>query len=361
MKRLLLVGAGHAHAQVLRAWARGPRRDVALTLVSPSALAPYSGMVPGWLAGHYSFDEICIDFAALCAAAGARLLLDEAVALDADRRRLQLAGGGTLDYEVLSLNIGSTLRPPAVPGARVLPMRPLGALRSAWDLTLQALPDAASGAPLRLTAVGGGAAGVESLLAVRHRLRERLPLRAVHPRLVSRGADLLPGAAPGAVRRLRRALDAAQVTLQLGRADSDSLLAGSDLVLWATGAQAHPWPAAGGLAVDGAGFVRVDTGLRSVSHPGVFAAGDCAAWLQPLPKSGVVAVRMGPVLWRNLQAALGLARRTVFAPQPRQLALLATGERRAVASWGRWSAEGAWVWRWKDHIDRGFVRGFVRG
>ena len=96
-----------------------------------------------------------------------------------------------------------------------------------------------------------------------------------------------------------------------------------------------------------------------MSHPEVFAVGDCAAWEPPLPKAGVYAVRMGPVLTHNLRAALeGRALRS-YSPQSKFLALLATGDGRAIASRGRWSAEGRWLWRWKDHIDRSFLRGFA--
>ena len=126
MKRLLLMGAGHAHAQVLRDWAQRPQPGTELVLVSPSALAPYSGMVPGWLAGHYAYEQICIDFAALAHAARARLVLDEMVGLDAAQRRVTLASGAALDYDALSLNIGSTLEPPPVQGVPLLALRPLG-------------------------------------------------------------------------------------------------------------------------------------------------------------------------------------------------------------------------------------------
>lgn len=109
MKRVILVGAGHAHAQVLRRWADHPLPGVELVMVSPVALAPYSGMVPGWLAGNYAFEEICIDVPALCAASGASFLRDELAALDAPRRRILLKSGVELDYDLLSLNVGSTL------------------------------------------------------------------------------------------------------------------------------------------------------------------------------------------------------------------------------------------------------------
>jgi len=358
MKRLLLVGAGHAHAQVLRDWAGAPLPGVELTLVSPSPRAPYSGMVPGWLAGAYRFDEICIDFAALARAAGARFVTGEVAALDAARREVTLADGTRLGHDVLSLNIGSTLRPPAVEGALVLPLRPLARLRERYEAALATL-DPAGDAPLAVTAVGGGAAGVESVLAVVARLRAHTPGRHVRARLVTRSAELLPGMARGAARRVRAALARAGIEVRTGTAFDPRTVTPGEWVLWATGAQAHAWPAESALACDDAGFVRVDPQLRSVSHPFVHAVGDGAAWTPPLPKAGVYAVRMGPVLVHNLRAALGHGAARSHVPQRRYLALLATADGRAVAARGRWSAEGAWAWRWKDHIDRGFIARFV--
>ena len=389
LKRLLLAGAGHAHVQVLKDWSRKPLAGTELLLVSPGMLAPYSGMVPGWLAGAYRFDEICIDVARLTSAAGARLLIDEVAAIDADTRQVRLASGKKLDYDLLSIDIGSTLQPPAVAGddALVLSLRPLAALHDRWESLLARLQVVADDRPLNVTAVGGGAAGFESLLAVLSRLRSLRPGRKLHGRLVSQATSLLPGFAPGAVRAAGDALARADVAVHLGtewrddtgryghaergadterrteRGDADR--GGNDLLLWAVGAKAHDWQQdpsrRGGLAVNEQGFIRVDPRLQSVSHRDVFAAGDCIDWPAPLPKAGVYAVRMGPVLGRNLRAALEGRGLTTYRPQHRFLALLATGDGRAIGSRGRWSAEGRWLWHWKDHIDRGFVRRFSLG
>lgn len=359
MKRLLLIGAGHAHAQVVKDWIDAPLPGCELVLVSPSALAPYSGMVPGWLAGTYRFEEICIDFAALLAAAGGRLVIDALASLDTAGRTVRLHGGADIGYDLLSLNVGSTLTPPAATErAQVLSLRPLGALRTAWEslVTQPALTQAE--ASFTVTAIGGGAGGVEALLAVLARLRALRPGRTVRGELITRSTRLLPGIAPVAVRSAQTALNRAGVTVQLGGTYSDRVAQRSDLLLWATGAEAHAWPRASGLAVNERGFIRVDEHLRSVSHPEVFAVGDCAAWSAPLPKAGVFAVRMGPVLSRNLRAALGAGTAAPYEPQRRFLALLSTADGRAIASWGRWSAQGRWAWRWKDHIDRAFLARF---
>jgi pyridine nucleotide-disulfide oxidoreductase family protein len=368
MKRLVLAGAGHAHALVLRSLVGQLMPGVEVVVISPEPRTPYSGMVPGWLSGHYRFDEIAIDFPPLVAAAGARWCRSEIHALDPSRRQLRLADGSTLSYDVLSLNIGSTLQPPTAQHAQMLPLRPLAMLQRRYESLLERWAREAADRPFVVTAVGGGAAGFEALLAVLTRLRALRPEHTVHGSLRTRGTRLLPGLSPAARRAAQRALSRASVTVQLGGGWCTAVDRSSDVVIWATGAEAHAWqrdPARrGSLAVDEQGFVRIDEQLRSMSHPQVFATGDCASWSgQTLPKAGVHAVRMGPVLASNLRAALRVPAAAgelrVHRPQRHFLALLATGDGRAIASRGSFGAEGAWAWRWKDRIDRRFLQQFV--
>jgi NADH dehydrogenase FAD-containing subunit len=129
----------------------------------------------------------------------------------------------------------------------------------------------------------------------------------------------------------------------------------ADCVFWATAAQAHRWPRASALLTDDAGFVKINRALRSISHPNVFAVGDCASWHKPLPKAGVYAVRMGPVLAHNLRAAIAGKDLLSYRPQRRFLTLIGTGDENAVASWGVFGVEGKWVWRWKQSIDQRFL------
>jgi NADH dehydrogenase FAD-containing subunit len=150
-------------------------------------------------------------------------------------------------------------------------MRPLARGHDAWADVLRRWQLDADDAPYRVTAVGGGAAGVESMPAALARLRALRPQSRVLGSLQTRGGSLLPGLAPAAVRAAQRALARAGGDLQLGTPWSEAVGARSDLVLWATGAEAHAWQAdaqrRGGLAVGERGFIRVDARLRSVSRP----------------------------------------------------------------------------------------------
>ncbi|GAC1422011.1 MAG: FAD-dependent oxidoreductase [Burkholderiaceae bacterium] len=371
-RQLVLVGAGHAHAEVLLTVIQKPIPDLDIVLVSPYTLAPYSGMVPAWLANAYSWEACCIDFDALCKRAGARLIAQNVVGIDPADRQISLDAGGRLAYDWLSINIGSTLHVPTDPGAvagnedvLAVPMRPLTALRERWQNVLDHVGRLPVDAQYRVLMVGGGAAGIESMLAVQYRLTTLAPHLRYHFVLATQGRTLVPGLSARAGSILREYLRRRDVTVQTGFSANritDGAVLGSagqsiltDLTFWATGAKAFDWPHASELATDPDGFIRVDAMLRSTSHPEVFATGDCASWEDPLPKAGVYAVRMGPVLAHNLRATIQHTPTQRYVPQPRYLMLVGTGDRHAVASWGPFGWQGAWVYAWKQQIDRRFL------
>ena len=370
-KDLVLVGGGHAHLFVLRHFGMNPVPGVRLTLVSRTSEAPYSGMLPGLIAGHYAASEMHFDLRRLAAFAGARFIRAEVTGLAAGQRELHLADRPPLSFDLLSLNVGITpsLADLAQGRDAVTPVKPIDEFHARWQ-RLEARALAGSG-PFHLGIAGGGAAGVELACATRHRL---LPLLAAQARelrvsLFTASSELLPQHPAGMRRRVLQALAAQQITVHcdarlVGFAADRALTADGahfplDELLWVTDAAAPAWLKESGLALDAQGFVRVDGFLRSVSHPAVFAAGDCASLdHSPRPKSGVYAVRAGMPLANNLARACRGELLKAFTPQRRALAILALGERVAIASRGNFCAQGGWVWRWKDWIDRRFMRAF---
>ncbi len=373
LKDLVLLGGGHSHVTVMRRFGMQPAPGVRLTVIARDLHTPYSGMLPGFVAGHYGFDEIHIDLAPLARFAGARLYHDEAVGLDLANRRVLCRGRPPVAYDLLSIDTGSTPRLD-VPGAAetAIAVKPIGRFIAKWEALCRRL--LAAPGPIRVGIVGDGAGGIELLLAAQHRLGAMF--RAAGSRqspefhLFGKSDDILPGFAAATRRRLRRILAARGVRLHLAdpvvRVEPDRVhtvsgeVVALDGVLWVTPAAAPSWPAEAGLAVDERGFIAVDPTLRSVSHPEVFAAGDVAAVLEhPRPKAGVFAVRQGPPLYRNLRAALEGRPLRPFRPQREFLTIIGTGDGRAVASRNGIAVEGAWVWRWKDRIDRRFMRRYA--
>ncbi|MGR8920921.1 MAG: selenide, water dikinase SelD [Gammaproteobacteria bacterium] len=371
---LVLVGGGHAHVEVLRRFGMRPEPGVRISVISREVLTPYSGMLPGLVAGHYTHDETHIDLAPLARFAGARLFHDEVVGLDLERRELICRERPPVSYDLLSIDTGSAPDVGATgAAAHALPVKPVSSFYARWEALRHRV--VASDAPLTVGTVGGGAGGVELLMAAQHRLRADVAAAGGDPRrlafhLVTSGPDVLPGHNARVRRRYRRALEDAGIELTTGFA-VDAVEPGAvvaddgarielDEILWVTSAAAPQWPRASGLATDAAGFIRVAPTLESVAFPGVFAAGDIAAVeAHPRPKSGVFAVRQGPPLAANLRRAARGEALVPFSPQRRFLSLISTGDRHAVASRGALALSGAWVWRWKDFIDRRFMRRYA--
>ena len=378
---LVLVGGGHAHVTVLKKWGMRPLPGARVTLISRDLQAPYSGMLPGCVAGHYAFEEAHIDLRPLCRFAGARFFHDEVVGMDAANKRLLCRNRPPVAYDALSINIGAAPAMAGVPGAvgGVTPVKPIDGFWENWLRLRERVWGREGGAEVRLGIVGGGAGGVELALALQHGLENpppgQLPPGRAAPRLALRlftdGPDVLVAHNPFVRAKFRHLLAERGIKVHLehkvvevhpgGLRCANGRAFELDEILWAVGAGAQTWPTEAGLAVDEQGFIKVRETLESVSHPGVFAVGDSAAVVEhPRPKSGVFAVRQGPPLWSNLRRKLLGRPLKPFRPQRAFLSLIATGGKRAVASRSWWALEGAWVWAWKDWIDRRFVSRFNR-
>lgn len=365
-RRLLLVGAGHANVEVLRRLARVPIPGTVITLLTPGRMAQYSGMLPALVAGDIPPAAARIDALALARAAGAVFIADRATFIDAARRRVFRAMGPPLDYDLIALDIGAAPDVPASPFA--IPARPA-------EILLARLPEldalAAAPEPGHLAVVGGGAGGVELAFALERRLRA--VRRAAGHDPAGLGLTLIAGPS-GLLRGMPRGLGARVGRLLAGR---DIALAPraaaltpepgfvpleggarvrADLSVWATGVAAPGWLRGSGLTLDAGGFIAVGPTLRSLSHDSVFAVGDIAAFAhRRLPKSGLHAVRQGPVLAANLRGAFTGCPLRFHRPQTAALYLLATGPHHAIGTRNGLVVSGAWVRCWKDRLDRAFI------
>lgn len=335
-----------------------------MVLVTPSTHQDYSGMLPGWIAGHYALPQCRINLQPMVRAGNIHLVTSKIVSMDADNHCVRLADEQQIEYDVLSLDTGSEIDTSMLEmaGEKLLPAKPIAEFFSAWP---RVLAQTIEQADYRLLIVGGGAAGVELALAARHAFT-RAGLERGIDLVVSEGG-LLEGHAPGVRQRAARFI--AHVNIAVHRlsavgtpqgvllADGNALPA--DCVIAATGKRAPGWLGLSKLKLDEAGFIAVDGQQRSLSHSNVFAAGDvCARQDRAVERSGVHAVRSGPILAANLLATFTGGSMKTYRPRRHSLYLLACGPQYAIASWGPFSAEGKWVWHWKDRIDRRFVERF---
>ena len=374
VKDLVFVGGGHSHVAVLKSFGMKPIPGVRLTLIARDVHTPYSGMLPGYVAGHYQFDEAHIDLRPLCQFGSVRLFHDSATRIDTENKQVICANRPPVNYDLLSINIGSRPEVSSVPGADefATPVKPINRFVERWQLMMERVLKHSG--PHRIAVVGSGAAGVEILLAIQFRLQQELAAlnrqsEQLEFHLISKSSRVLAGFPQGVSQRFQTILEqrgvhvhndnqATEVTqgvLSLSNGEKLEL----DEILWVTGASAPAWLKESGLAVDDRGFIQADDMLQSLSHSNIFAAGDIVHVVNhPRPKAGVFAVRQGKPLTENLRRALLNQPLKPFRPQKTLLALISTGDKYAVASKAGLHFAGEKLWLWKDWIDRRFMQNF---
>lgn len=358
---VVLIGGGHTHALLLRQWGMSPLAGARLTVINPGPTAPYSGMLPGFVAGHYSRDELDIDLVRLARFAGARVIMAKATGIDREAKLIHVTGRAPIAYDVASVDVGIHSEMGEIPGftEHAVPVKPLDVLSQHWPRFLDQVQGTTD-----LAVIGGGVAGVEVTLAMMHALRTRNV--TANMSLIDSG-EILGSVAPRAKAKLLARLADYQVNLLPNSnvaeitADSIKLESGKSIAsaftLGAAGARPYGWIAKLGLELHN-GYIVVDEVLRSSDHT-IFAAGDCAHLLgHPRPKAGVFAVREAPVLWHNLQAVLSGKQLKAFRPQKDYLKLISLGGQTALAEKFGYAISGNALWRWKNSIDQKFMAKF---
>jgi len=365
MKKLVLLGGGHSHAEVLRQFALERPVDTDITVVTRDVLAPYSGMLPGFVAGHYSYSDIHIDVRALAKACGARVVHSECIGLDLNNQQLQFPGRPPVLFDFLSVNTGSRPAWDDAPGALefAIPAKPVDQFLQRFESLLE---DAQAQAKYPVVIVGGGAGGVELALTMHHRMQST-GIDSPMIQLITNSDSLLPTHNLGVRKRVLQKFRQRGIKFMTGLEvvsvkENEIYLADDSTVpyealIWTTHASPPEWIKNSGIETDNDGFILVNDYLQSTSNPTVFAGGDIATMQStPRPKSGVFAVRQGPYLAQNIRAAVENKPLEKFKPQKQFLSLLGTGDTNAIASKGSFAAQGGWVWAWKNHIDQKFMR-----
>lgn len=366
---IVLLGAGHTNAHVLRMWRMNPIAEARLTCISDFPVATYSGMLPGVLAGQYPPERMTIDLVRLCAAADVRLLCGKVEKVDCRQRVIHMAGRPPIPFDVLSIGVGSRPRGMAQVGSSpaFLPIKPMQTFLQRLHERLEALRASdAFGSPLQVVIVGGGVAGVEiafCLPAAIHRLGKPRPIEIS---IVEADRQLVPGVAALTRRIVSRELQRRGVRVLLnsrvvGIDDATVRLAdGSQvdahLVIWATGAEPSPLLEKIDSRRDEHGFLLVRNTLQTLDHDHVFAVGDCATLVDAVTaKAGVYAVRQGPILWENLRRLIEGQTLLPYRPQRNFLKLINLGDGRAIGEYHGLAFSGRWCWRLKDFIDSRFM------
>jgi len=379
VKRLVLIGGGHSHLSVLMHLGMKPVPGLEVVLITREVLVPYSGALPGYISGVYQFDDIHIDLRPLCQFSGARLIHEEIQRLDLDNKRVLCKDRPPVRFDLLSINIGSRPDAAKIPGAEqhAIGVKPIDQFLPNWLLIKQnALANLQKSAPFCIAIVGGGPASVELAFSAQYAIHKAAGIRDPETspltiKLLTADTQLLKFHNNRVKDFTRAELERRGIELLFDHRVTEFqpgliICDGKDpvqanTIIYATGASIPQWPADCGLAVNSDGFIAVNTHLQSLSHPFVFAAGDAASIEgHPRPKSGVYAVRQGKPLARNLVRFATGKRLKSYVPQKNALALLFTGDRKAIASKNNWFFTGRWVWALKRKIDADFLRKYAR-
>ena len=360
IKNVVLVGGGHAHALVLRKWAMNPVAGVRLTVINPKPTAPYTGMLPGFVAGHYQRDELDIDLVRLSRFADARLVIGAATAIDRQAKVVSVPGRPPIPYDLASINVGISSAMPTLPGfdEHGLAAKPLDHFASAWErFVVQQQQGSAS-----IVVIGGGVGGTELALAMHHRLTK---IGARPDVTIVDSGEILQELGERSQTELRARLASSSITVvehaTIERVTESAVTLANgteiaaELVVGAAGARPYPWVEGIGVKTH-QGFIEIDNTLRSVSDPNLFSVGDSAHMaFAPRPKAGVYAVRQAPVLFANISAALTGGKFETYEPQDDYLKLISLGSKTAAADKFKRFLQGKAVWRLKDVIDRRFM------
>eukprot|EP00903_Cladosiphon_okamuranus_P015210 g14058.t1 len=405
VRSLVFIGGGHAHVHALKVIGMKPIPGVQVTLITRDVDTPYSGMLPGHIAGHYSKEACHIDLRKMARFAGVVLVHTEAVGLDTDKRLVHCKDGRPpIPYDVLSIDIGST--PKFVEALNpmdlkfVTRVKPIDSFSARWDSIVErvlaaapqnhstpSLPsngspsNASSSRAAKVVVVGGGAGGVELALAMQYRLKHLFRESGRDPdtvvvEIVNRGKVVLSSHNRRVQKVLKRVLAERKVEVHTGKevvdvrdppegvaggvgtlVCSDGTEISFSEAIWCTNSGAAKWLRETELALTDQGFIEVNDFLESTNTPGVFAVGDCAHMVNhPRPKAGVFAVRQGPPLAENLRRILEGRAMNSFKPQKAFLGLISTGDENAVLSWRGLAWESTKLWTFKDYIDVKWMR-----
>ena len=377
---LVLLGGGHANIQVLKMMSMNPIGGLRITLISDQTHSPYSGMIPGYLAGFYSYEECHFDLRRICEELGQRFIKAKIIGVDPQRKKIQLENRAEVSYDCASINVG--IEPKSIgnisheSALKLIPLKPISRFIAHWDQLISDLKDYKGNESLQLAVVGAGASGVEisiilKMLIDQNQWNAQVSLIHRHEFLVS-AKDLR------AQRRLLQTLRSLSINVfqntEVFELDENGLVLkdhqgrihteGFYRALVATQASAPTWFKSSGLPVNQEGFLKVAEKLLVENEDALFAAGDCIHFSpSPLKKAGVYAVRQGMILEHNIRAFF--TRKSLlktFQPKKNVLSLITIGDRKALvhqdsASILRWLPP-AQLWTVKDWIDRRFMARF---
>ena len=370
MKKLVLIGGGHSHAIALKEWGKKKITGVKVTLISNVKQTPYSGMLPGLIAGYYDYDTTHINLEKLAQFAQVQLIIDQVIDIQPEQKKVICQSGRIIDFDVLSIDIGSTPTKTTIKGADLytIPAKPVAYLLQRWQEIVEYCENKPY-FPITLGIIGGGAGGVELALNMHHRLTDILHPETLSINLIHRGERILSNQNQWVSNQLTQILNQRKINLYL-RTEIEEVTAremitksgkkiSSDYTFLVTNAQAPSWLQNNQIITDKSGFILVKDTLQTINYNNIFATGDIATMINyPRPKAGVFAVKQGKPLLKNIIKYLSNKPLKLYRPQRKYLNIIGTGEQKALAMWGGIGCKSSFLWQLKEWLDFSFMNQF---
>ncbi len=364
---LVLVGGGHANIQVLKSFAMRPIDGLRISLISDVLSAPYSGMLPGFVAGEYEFQEIHINLLHLCNFAGARFIQTKIMSVDTKKRIIYCKNRPNINYDLISINTGITSDFGEINGAEkyAIAVKPI----SHFLKKISKIEKIISSSDQSIVIIGSGAAGIELAFALRKKFNKNNIIPKIT--IVGSAKRFFPELSLKCHLFLIKKCSAADIDVRFGQPVtkvsektvtlSTGIKIATDFSLIVTGARPSDWLNSTSIRLTHDGYIEVDNSFRSISDERIFAAGDIAKIKhQPRPRSGVFAVRAGPVLAKNLRLTLNKSPLKSIAQQSNHLSLITLQHDTVMAIWGGFFVSSKWLWPVKKWIDKRFISKFTQ-
>ncbi|MBL1210031.1 FAD-dependent oxidoreductase [Geminocystis sp. GBBB08] len=371
MLNLVFIGGGHSHAIALYLWGKKPISGVNVTLISDVKNTPYSGMLPGYLGGYYTYEQTHINLEKLAKFAKIKLIIDSVIDIDIKHKKVIGRWGNQVDFDLLSIDIGSTPKNREIQGANLytIPAKPVHFLIEKWQEIIKKTQLNPS-KKLTLNIIGGGAGGVELAINIYQKLNNILTPNKLKINLIHKREQILSNQNQWASYKLTEILKSKKINLYLNTVvkivNEDSLITESGLKITGdyhflvTQASTPLWLKNSSIATDQEGFILIKDTLQTLNYDFIFATGDIATMINySRPKAGVFAVKQGKPLFENISNFLKNKPLKFYHPQKHYLNIIGIGNQSAVAIWGNIAWESPILWHFKQYLDQTFIKYFI--
>jgi pyridine nucleotide-disulfide oxidoreductase family protein len=364
-KTIVLVGGGHAHVYFIKKISKDRINGVKVKLVSAYKKQYYSGMASAFMEDIYEADEISFDLPEICESSGVEFIEGYVNKIEPMERNIFLENGKRVSFDILSLDIGSDAAGKNIQGVNLygITIKPLNNI-----LKIKELIKNIQGKSFHVLIAGGGAAGIETSLAIKEYTKKMN--KNIKISIINSGDAILKGYPSKVKEKITKVIQKNEILIYLNerilaveknavKTEKNNRLA-FDMLIWATGTAASPLIRKSGLKMDKKGFMLVKPTLQSENYPYIFGAGDCIAFshYDYVKKVGVYAIREAPVLWKNVMGYLGNEKVEKFIPPKSYLAIISIGGKLAVLTYKKIVLKGRLAWYLKNIIDRKFMRKF---